>query len=408
MGNLNANGVSDSLGRYYTCNAVGELLVEAMAVDSPKLVLDLGAGDGALTDAAANVWGDARYFTVDIDGNASSATLPIRRGMAFKHYVGDALASSIHKQIGLDFGSADAAICNPPYIRPKWQKHFGEIIDHAGLSSVLPKMSDVTADLLFIAQNLRFLKPDGHLGLILPDGFIAGEKFKAIRRHLANEHCIKRIIELPRRIFRKTDAKAHIVVLAKQSQDVAEICVQRLEKDGSLSRKIFLPKELAANRLDYSYLEGTRYELPIGSMRIRDVTTLLVRGKVSSSQRAKLSYPVLHTTDFVVDSKSSPARFSLRNEVVETLEGTVAKVGDILVARVGRNLNQKICMVHHGKVVLSDSVFLLRVDPVYRSVVFSYLRSDAGRYALGAASHGVGACFLTSEALLNMSFYDNK
>ncbi len=62
---------SDPLGRYYTDAQVGALLVQAMKLDQPNTVLDLGAGDGALVGAAAKVWTQSRFITVDIDRKAS-------------------------------------------------------------------------------------------------------------------------------------------------------------------------------------------------------------------------------------------------------------------------------------------------------------------------------------------------
>lgn len=80
---------------------------------------------------------------------------------------------------------AHSALCNPPYIRPGWRSHFGQILEDAGLSGVFPHIKCVPADILFIAQNLRFLRPSGKLGLILPDGIIAGEKCGAF--HLGGQ-----------------------------------------------------------------------------------------------------------------------------------------------------------------------------------------------------------------------------
>jgi type I restriction enzyme M protein len=92
----NLSTTSDVLGRYYTNSLVGSLLVSAMKAARPKVVLDLGAGDGALTTAAAKIWNDANYFTVDIDKNARSANLSDLLGYSFiKHHIGDALSFSI-------------------------------------------------------------------------------------------------------------------------------------------------------------------------------------------------------------------------------------------------------------------------------------------------------------------------
>lgn len=401
-----ASRSSDPFGRYYTDRGVAGLLVDSMASDKPKVVIDLGAGDGALVGAASRLWGSARFITVDIDRNAVSSCLQKEGDSEFLHHVCDALDEDLSAKIGLNYGSADSALCNPPFLRPKWRKHFWDILEDAGLNSVVPKLGCIPADILFIAQNLRFLRSGGKLGLILPDGIIAGEKCKKLRSELARSHYVERVIELPRRVFRNTDAKAHIVVLTKHAAAAETICLQRLEGDGSLTPAIHIPTERAEDRLDYSYLANI---LPAGqrkrpSTQLRDVSELVTRGSYSSAQRALSKFPVFHTSDLVPGEVNVPRRFSLTRAQSIKSKGVLARTGDILVARVGRNLEEKVCVVARGSVLLSDCFLLLRLKPQFRQRAFKYLTSASGRTALRAASHGVGARFITTDALLDLKF----
>jgi type I restriction enzyme M protein len=400
----NTSITSDILGRYYTSSYVGTILVNSIGGIHPESVLDLGAGDGALTAAAAKKWLDATYFTVDIDKSAKSSILSKMFGSSFRHHVGDALSSTVEKRLGLELGSADLAICNPPYIRPRWRKGFANILEDAGLSRVLPKLADVPAEILFIAQNLRFLRSEGRLGLIVPDGVIAGEKFAELRNALATEHCIERVIELPRGIFKKTEAKAHILVMRKSTKGPDEIQVQRLDETGTLSPELQVQRERAACRLDYSFLVGTLGNKKAQQTRIGDVTISLARGSISSSQRADCNFPVLHTTDLNPSINFVGREFSFSNTFMKRAQPNLAKRGDILIGRVGRNFEGKICMVKSGTVAVSDCIFILTVPQEYREAVFTYLKSDLGRRALSCSSHGVGARFLTSDGLQNILF----
>lgn len=378
--------------------------MSSMGTISPESVLDLGAGDGALTTAAAKIWQDATYYTVDIDENARSASLPKLLGCSFRHHVGDALSSAIENELGLNLGSADLAICNPPYIRHRWRKDFASILEDAGLSHVLPKLADMPAEILFIAQNLRFLRKHGRLGLIVPDGVIAGERFARLRNALATEHCIERVIELPRGIFRKTEAKAHILVMSKSGVGPDEILVQRLDESGVLSPELKIQREQATGRLDYSFLKGGISTKGTKQTRIGDVTISLSRGSFSSSQRTKCDFPVLHTTDLSPAVDVVSRKFCIPSASAKQGQFNIAKPGDILVGRVGRNFAEKVCIVKSGTVAVSDCIFILRVAPEYRDSVFAHLKSDPGREALSFSSHGVGAKFLTIDALQNILF----
>ena len=392
---------SDPLGRYYTAPKIGALLVEAMGLPFPKTVLDLGSGDGSLVGEAAKIWTSALFITVDIDANAASSMPENLRGSAFKHHIVDALDVGLATRLGLKWGEADAALCNPPYIRPKWKKQFAEILEDAGLSHVLPRLGDVPADLLFLAQNLRLLRKGGRLGLILPDGIVSGEKFMAFRKTLIHEHSVERVIELPRRIFRNTDAKAHIVIVAKQGKGNDHISVQRLEADGILSAPCLIPADSAVKRFDYSYL--AKNVTSNHTKIIGDETIFICRGSFSSSFRKSAGFPIFHTSDFSIGDEFVPNRFTLPNEFVVN-SCVIAEPGDILIARVGRNLNQKVCMVREGRVVISDCLFQLRVNEEKRQNVFSFLRSSRGRLLLEASAHGVSAKFITTKSLLELPF----
>lgn len=394
---------SDPLGRYYTESIVSATLARAMTVKSPKKVLDLGAGSGCLSAEASKIWVKATFVTVDIDRKARCALLPKTHGSAFNHFFVDALELSLAERLGLQWGQIDAAVCNPPYLRPQWRKHFSNILEDANLSHTVQKIGDVSADLLFVAQNLRMLISGGRLGLILSDGIIAGEKYAAFRKALVDMHCIEKVIELPRRAFKNTDAKAHIVVLSKDKNTNEYIPVQKLFQNGNLSSALNVPAEESIHRLDYSYLAGranNRYSRTLG-----DAAERIVRGSFSSSDRIQLDFPVFHTTDFPKSSNSVPARFYLSKRQTALCEGILARHGDILIARVGRNLSSKVCKVNlNGFIAISDSVFLLRTSSNNINELFNFIKSENGRLELERLSQGVGAKFITSRSLGELRF----
>lgn len=389
---------SDYYGRYYTDQLVASLLVDAVSDHSPDLVIDLGCGEGALIVEAKRQWNESTCVSADIDQRAKLKNKMAGAG-GIRHHTVDVLERSIDAKIGVDFGTVDLALCNPPYVRPKWQKHFGEMLEEAGLSHIIPKMGGVPAEVLFIAQNLRFLRSKGKLGLILPDGVVSGEKFRELRTVLTMCHRLEHVIELPRGIFRKTDAKAHILIIAKDEAPSDVVKIQRLEDSGRLSKAVFLPPEEAAKRADYSHVHSARPTRAKGSS-IGNFALFSKRGSYSSAEKRSCSLPIFHTTDFGTDLDKVPSEFILTKAAVKAIPGVVAEVGDILVARVGRNLSEKICLVPRGRVIISDSVIALRVTPEQRDRIFLFLKSPRGRSALDSASHGVGARFITIEGLL--------
>ena len=394
---------SDHLGRYYTRDTVASLLISSMKLATPGTVIDLGAGDGALVTEAANQWAAERYLTVDIDEDANSGKLPTLRGPSFVHFTGDALDLSLGDRIGLGWSQACAAVCNPPYIRPVWKEHFGNILEEVGLSHVLPEAKSAPAGLLFVAQNLRLLKSGGKLGLILPDGLITGERFHSFRQALIENHSIEQVIELPRNIFRKTEAQTHIVILSKNGEQKPTISSRKLQINGALSSEIYIPSEEAINRIDYSHhiKRHVKKSCKTSPVILRDLVASVGRGTHSSSSRKLVSTPIFHISDLEDYQTSIPKSFIVSKSDAEALGGAYASQGDILVARVGRNLSRKIALVQKGAVLTTDCFFIIRPKDKSEEI-FDFLTSESGRAHLDKINQGVGARFITAARLLDL------
>jgi len=99
-----------------------------------------------------------------------------------------------------------------------------------------------------------------------------------------------------------------------------------------------------------------------------------------------------------------PAKFIQSAGKTKALPDTykIAKAGDILIARIGRNLHEKVCLLPRGTCVISDCIFAVRSAPEHRDALLTYLLSNDGKAALKAASHGVGAKYLSRSDVLGL------
>lgn len=409
---------SDPWGRYYTSSLVSRSLIERIEVSQPELVLELGSGSGSLFSAAANRWQDARLVTVDVDCDmpmrldASNATPHLKH----THFVHDVLDEALSDRIGLRLGTVDVAVCNPPYVRPKWRSDFGKILEDADLSGALTSLFDAGADLLFLAQNLRLLRKNGKLGLILPDGLVTAERFTRLRQTLLRQHFIQQVIQLPRGAFKGTEAQAYLAVLTKSAGETGEVSLKQMGTDGRLSAAIQVDQDAAAKRLDYAFhasrsvstLRNCDSSQPIS---FRQALTAVVRGTICSSAISSFTTPVFHTCDFpkpvyTQTMRIVPKRFALGARTAQRVahDARLAVPGDILIARVGRSLADQVALVVHGPCVISDCIFALRTIDSHREMLYRFLESDTGRLALGTAAHGVAARFISKNNLLDIQF----
>ncbi len=406
---------SDPWGRYYTSPEVSRLLINGIETTKPRLVLELGSGAGSLSEAAANRWKNVKLVTVDVDRSAPYHFDENATSSRHSHFIQDVLDESLSEKIGLPLGSVDVAVCNPPYIRPKWKADFGKILESAGLSGSLSSIHDAGADLLFLAQNLRLLRQNGKLGLILPDGLITAEKFSRVRQILLRQHRIEQVVQLPRRVFKGTEAQTYLAVLSKLAGETDKVKLKQIELNGQFSPSIEITQDAAAKRLDYAF--HARQVTPKSSRNgeqkvfIRNATLDVLRGTICSSEISSFATPVFHLGNFPARQGAHGVRIvpnsytlSARAAKRAATEARLALPGDILLARVGRSLEDHIALVVHGPCVISDCIFAVRTTDEYRERLYRFFESDLGRDTLASSAHGVAARFLSKTNILDIQF----
>ena len=380
------------------------------------LVLELGSGSGSLCSAAASRWHDARLVTVDVDREAPRRldARHIDSDPKHSHFVHDALDEALSEKIGLCLGTVDVAVCNPPYIRPRWRSDFGKILEDAGLSGTLASLQDAGADLLFLAQNLRLLRRNGKLGLILPDGLVTAERFIGVRQALMRQHMVEQVVQLPRGVFKGTEAQTYLVVLSKMAGETEKVKLQQMGHDGHLSEAIEIPQDVAARRLDYTFHARPSVQRRSGTLEpiaVGAAVTDVVRGTICSSAIATFRSPVFHLGDFSKPAGEQavrivPRRFALgkRSAMIASRDARLALPGDILLARVGRGLENRLALVVHGACVISDCIFALRTTDLHRERLYRFFESDVGRQTLATSAHGVAARFVSKTNLFEIEF----
>jgi len=414
---IRSGRTSDPSGRYYTPPEVSRSLIERINFPRPQLVLELGSGSGALCAAAASRWQSARLITVDTDNCPSKrqSARSLGRIAHHTHFVHDALDEHLPDKIGVRLGTVDVAVCNPPYIRPRWRADFGNILEDAGLSGTLDSLHDAGADLLFLAQNLRLLRRKGKLGLILPDGLVTAERFSGVRRALLRQHLVEQVVQLPRGVFKGTEAQTYLAVLSKMAGETEQLTLRQMGPDGQLSSAVEVPQELAAKRMDYTFhAQASSVQLSQGGdgrIQVGDALTDVIRGSICSSAIEHFPAAVFHLGDFAMpDGENTirivPKRFSLSESAAMAMSSNahLAWPGDILLARVGRNLHNCLALVVHGPNVISDCIFALRATEEHRERLYRFLDSDAGQRALATSAHGVAARFLSKRNVLEIQF----
>lgn len=356
-------------------------------------IIDLASGEGSLTFAALDRWKNAEAYSLDIESRMSGKSYN-----NLTHIVTDALVHSLPEKIAQHQGNFDVAVCNPPFVIPEWKDDYSKIISEIGADSYISISKHVPSEIIFISQIIRFLKIGGEAGVILPDGIFTAKKFSGLRKYLLSEHSISKVIELPRSIFKRTEAKTHILIFNKRTTPQEKIQLCCINKEGQLSAPIFIKKEDALERMDFSYyLDRNEGGGAIGLLS----DTFIYRGRFNSKE---ITPNVFHTTNFIKDEKYINFPCDSIERLNSTNQNIIAQPGDILIARVGRRFHEKIIFVESGYSYISDCIFIIRSPSEDNKMLFDFLCSPAGQSELCRVSSGVAAQHITMNALKKIHF----
>ena len=377
--------------QYYTKNIYSKLLVDKIDVESPNIVLDMGVGDGSLTMAAFNKWSNAQYIALDIDEKNCEA---IRNfSPKIKIILEDGLSPRFNEKLKIKVGSVDVAICNPPYHKIKVEKSQEIIFKNAYLDSCISN-HNITSDIIFLANNLSLLKENGSLGIILPDGLLTRADLRSLRADLVNNHTLKYIIQLPDRIFNKTEARTHILILTKGKSQYSTVSLLKADFNGNCIDRIEIQKYSLIERMDFDFQKWNLSHKRDG-ITLSDINVEISRGSFSHKELKNFDIRYFHTTNF-----NNNKFLSNEKQDYQWSNKIIAEEGDILMARVGKRCVGKLAIVKKGNILISDCVYRIRVPEIYRKIVWNLFNSSFGEEWINVYSHGVCAQVISKKDLL--------
>lgn len=383
----------EPLGRFYTADSISHLLISRFNQDSPRHILDIGAGDGSLLNAAYNRWQNATFHAADID---PTSIAKISHHLPFVQLQQiDGLSPGLDRKMSLKVGSVDAAICNPPYLRVKNTPETMLMLREAGFVNSL-QLKRLTSDIVFLAQNLLLLKKEGELGIILPDSIFSGHEFACLREDIVANNKINGVIQLPDKIFSKTEARTHILLLEKGGKSNGFIPLYQANKLGNLTTPLYISEEQAIQRMDYAYYywQNEQTQTTDHCSYLGDLGVEIKRGRSSKKVLRDAGIKFFHTSSFPVSNPFVKFKsISIPGEVM-------AESGDILISRVGKRCMGRVAVVESGTQVISDCVYRLRAHAKYREIIWKALVSPGGMQWLQAHAHGVCARCLSKKDLL--------
>ena len=134
----------------------------------------------------------------------------------------------------------DVALCNPPFGEKSIEKrkkvlsnydfgHVWMLSDDASWSKTDTIAESQQLGILFIERCFKALVSGGRLAIILPEGYLCTRLYGYVRQWLIDNTRILGLVELPRRIFTKSNAdlRGNIVVVQKLPTEELEVLKER-------------------------------------------------------------------------------------------------------------------------------------------------------------------------------------
>jgi len=359
----------DELGRYYTPEDVARTLV-GMVRRIPRTVVDLGCGQGALMKAAAARWSGLEISSFDVDNVEPTAP----EGCAsHEHRQCDLLEGDCRAELACSGRKAELVLLNPPFgVNRHYQSQapgsFGAAARRAEYS--------------FLELATMLAATSGTIAAILPATFVSSARLAKVRGELAG-HCANITFKgLPSRTFSGTEANA-VLVIAEVGEGPAEVTILD-EDDADVAKSCSVMAD--------EWIDGVG---PMSGRTLRALGATVSRGRIPSNRTA--DFPgTFHTSHF---ANAAGGRVAFGS--TEPGDQVAASAGDILIARVGRRLEENVVMVEHGTAPLSDCVLRLRFPAEHRDTAFAFLRSREGAAQLRNASGGLAARHLPMTHLLD-------
>ncbi len=389
-----ANDRSDELGQVFTPVAIAKLLVSELP-SSCNRILDLGAGMGALTQAAQDRMNLDQVMMIECD---QKCVQWLKKHAGENANVVQASALDTSWEAKWVLGAENSGIIsNPPYGMLALSEAQRLKIKSSVLSPPIHGKW-VRGDAAFLARAWELADSGVALAFIVTAPIASGQEYSHLRERLVKGLRNLTITQLDERTFPGAEVRAFLVNGVRGVSRPRKVLLRKADMTGQIIDEMSISHGDALKRLDIDYYRACErlrlaHDSPLTTLG--DVGTSIVRGSLSRNEFEKRGIGAFHTTDF-----------ALNGEHIELSHAASrfhsASAGDILIPRVGSR-----CLTRHARVVVgegpfTDCVYRLRSSSIAQDRIWKTIASNFGCEWREAHASGNCARHLTQATLLSM------
>lgn len=142
----------------------------------------------------------------------------------------------------------DFVLTNPPFGTKTKER---QILGQYNLSPSNPPKNGISGEILFVERCINLLRPEGKIGILIPDGLINNKSTKDVREYILDRVEVDAIISLPDKTFRSANANAITSILfgTKRDAKINKYIFMALAEEIGFERKTKNAKPISQNDL---------------------------------------------------------------------------------------------------------------------------------------------------------------
>lgn len=375
-------------GQFSTPEWVAELLCSRLS-RPPGIAADLGIGKGPLALALAKRFPNVRIVGVDSYPAPPESIRHMRAaGVTLARH--DVSTPNFVSRFMSRYGQMDAIISNPPFTYLN-SENARQMLCEAGMVAGDKKLR---LDLVFLAQAMKMLRPNGEAAFILPVSAFSMSRSLMNLQTLVDKFGLVELISLPQDLYGDAEVQTAVLIMrpgqTRRGDDTFTVYAAN-------NRETISHTGLFSARSLIEYFTNPVTSEPENSLA--GLGSNVTRGRYSSKKLAHQGVSHFHTTSFQHYSRPELVFDDIASEAIVSLDAP-AKEGDILIPRVGTRCLGRAAIVVRGSKHISDCVFRISTPPKSRRELWEFFSSEAGTNWQLSLARGACAKFITQQDLL--------
>jgi type I restriction enzyme M protein len=377
------------LGQFFTPLEVAEFIVSFAFnyTSSGRLACDPACGDGIFLSSL--IKHGFKPLGVDIDKEIISF-LPEN----ISKYV------EINNGLLLENEKFDLVVGNPPF-SSKYGRVEEEIIKKFDLGK---QFSSQSIEILFLEKFIKLCKPDGVIGIILPQGIFSNLRLDYVRKYIKEHLSIIAVISLPRNIFRSTGDKTSsktCILIGKKDKKISErrvmfASVQSIREliTKNINNKVFT----TPNNFLYPEFYLEKNEILNGLPKLKEFEVEIIQGSAKYGSERKFAFkgiPFISAkaiTPFGIDL-SKDKKYIESGGIMDNQKAHV-ELRDIVFVRVGVGCIGRtgVIIKKSEKGIADDWIYIIRIKDARLSAFYLsfWFQTSIIQKEIKRLAHGVG------------------